>query len=253
MGEKLGLFGVELEVASDEANAIGGLGDAAALFVLSHPLGKLRAEAVEVAGLRAFLALSDGVGVLAAPLGFDGVGRFFTVEFEQAVGDFFWIALTRLRSSSLVMLAVKNDPVKSRLGADSFASIPLKALHHTAGHDEVRKSRRHRIQAAILFEDALFAIPVKRHRSIHGNGPRLESQADTGFNGDSAAWPAEAAAATHEIVNRHAVDASGQAQRQGVLGPNQILESATAEVAVGDGKSPTNVAVGEYFSSGVRV
>ena len=98
-------------------------------FCPARPPKKLRAEAVEVAGIRAFRALSDRVGVLAAPPGFDGEGRFFLFEFEQAAGGFFQMALTQSRPSSSVMLAIRKLLSKSSGASEASASLPNEAAY----------------------------------------------------------------------------------------------------------------------------
>ena len=82
------LAAVEVEVAVDEAEEVVALREARRCRGIAHPAVELGADAVEVLGLRALLALADLGGVLAAQPGLEAVGLDLLaslVEFADAV------------------------------------------------------------------------------------------------------------------------------------------------------------------------
>src|SRR5262249_55001493 len=85
-GKTFILIRVELEVAFDELDVIGGFSQAAALLILANPAMEFCPETIEVSGLRTFFALANGVSILTPQPRFDGISWFLLAEFEQAVG-----------------------------------------------------------------------------------------------------------------------------------------------------------------------
>ena len=77
------LAAVEVEVAVDEAVEVVALLEADRFGGVAHPAVKLGADAVEVLGLGALLALADLGGVLAAQPGLEAVGVHFLARIVE--------------------------------------------------------------------------------------------------------------------------------------------------------------------------